>query len=189
MIICFLCNTHAASANISICCRFWHCTQHTHDILISLHTVHFAKCHDDAIKLKHFPRYSPFMRGISCHRWIHPVTGGFPSQMPVTRSFDVINYLRLNKRLNKRSRHRWFETQTRSLWRHCNDTRNNWNGIEINYENCVRPYLLTCNEILGYVIAMNMTYKHIPIYPFWWILKTSWFVLNGKVVQVNDYDK
>ena len=118
-----------------------------------------------------------------------PVTGGFPSQMPVTRSFDVINYLRLNKRLNKRSRHRWFETQTRPLWRHCIDTRNNWNGIEINYENCVRPYLLTCNEILGYVITMNMTYKHFPIHPSWWILKTSWFVLNGKVVQVNNYDK
>ena len=35
------------------------------------------------------------------------VTGGFPSQRPMTRSFDVINYLRPNKRLNKQSRHRW----------------------------------------------------------------------------------
>ena len=29
-----------------------------------------------------------------------PVTGGFPSQRPMTRSFDVFFDLRLNKRLN-----------------------------------------------------------------------------------------
>ena len=49
-----------------------------------------------------------------------PVTGGFPLQRPVTRSFDVFFDLRLNKRLSKQSRHRWFETPPRSLWRHCN---------------------------------------------------------------------
>ena len=41
-------------------------------------------------------------------------------QRPVTRSFDVFFDLRLNKRLNKQSRRRWFETPWRSLWRHCN---------------------------------------------------------------------
>ena len=30
-----------------------------------------------------------------------PVTGEFPAQRPVTRSFDVFFYLRLNKRLSK----------------------------------------------------------------------------------------
>ena len=35
-----------------------------------------------------------------------PVTGGFPSQRPVTRSFDVYFDLRLNKRLSKQSRRR-----------------------------------------------------------------------------------
>ena len=30
-----------------------------------------------------------------------PVPGEFPSQMPVTRSFDIFFDLRLNKRLNK----------------------------------------------------------------------------------------
>ena len=29
-------------------------------------------------------------------------------------------YLRLNKRLNKQSRSRWFETPSRPLWRYCN---------------------------------------------------------------------
>ena len=49
-----------------------------------------------------------------------PVTGEFPSQRPVTRSFDVFFDLRLNKRLSKHSRRRWFETPSRSLWRHGN---------------------------------------------------------------------
>ena len=51
-----------------------------------------------------------------------PVTGGFPSQRPVSQSFDVFFDLRLSKRLNKQSRRSWFETASHSLWRHCNDT-------------------------------------------------------------------
>ena len=50
-----------------------------------------------------------------------PVTGEFPAQWSVTRSFDVFFDLRLNKRLSKQSRRRWFETPSRSLWRNCND--------------------------------------------------------------------
>ena len=49
-----------------------------------------------------------------------PVTGGFPSQRPVTRSFDVFFDLRLNKRLSKQSWGWCFETPSCSLWRHCN---------------------------------------------------------------------
>ena len=49
-----------------------------------------------------------------------PVTGEFPSQGPVTRSFDVFFDLRQNTRLCKQSRRRWFDTLSRSLWRHCN---------------------------------------------------------------------
>ena len=49
-----------------------------------------------------------------------PVNGEFPSQRPVTRSFDVFFDLRLNKRLSKQSRDWWFETPSCSLWRHCN---------------------------------------------------------------------
>ena len=48
-----------------------------------------------------------------------PVTGGFPSQKPVTRGVDVSFDLRLNKRLCIQSRRRWFETPSSSLWRHC----------------------------------------------------------------------
>ena len=49
------------------------------------------------------------------------VTGEFPAQRPVTRSFDVFFDLRLNKRLSKQSRGWWFETPSRPLWRRCND--------------------------------------------------------------------
>ena len=47
------------------------------------------------------------------------VTGDFPSQGPVTRSFDVFFDLYLNKRLSKQSICWWFETPSCSLWRHC----------------------------------------------------------------------
>ena len=49
-----------------------------------------------------------------------PFGGEFPSQRPVTRSFDVFFDQRLNKRLSKQSRRRWFETPACSLWRHRN---------------------------------------------------------------------
>ena len=49
-----------------------------------------------------------------------PVTGEFPSQRPVTRNFDVFVDLCLNKWLSKQSWGLWFETPSRSLWRHCN---------------------------------------------------------------------
>ena len=48
------------------------------------------------------------------------VTSEYPSQMPVTRSFDIFFDLRLNKRLNKQPRCRWFATPSRWLWRRYN---------------------------------------------------------------------
>ena len=49
-----------------------------------------------------------------------PVTHEFPTQRPVTRSFDVFFDLRLNKWLSKQSWGWWFETPSRPLWRHSN---------------------------------------------------------------------
>ena len=48
-----------------------------------------------------------------------PVSGEFPAQRPVTRSFFFFD-LHLVKRLSKHSRGWWFETLSRPLWRHCN---------------------------------------------------------------------
>ena len=49
------------------------------------------------------------------------VTGEFPVQRPVTRSFDVFFDLFLNKRLSKQSWCWWFGTLSCPLWRHCNE--------------------------------------------------------------------
>ena len=51
-----------------------------------------------------------------------PVPGEFPTQRPVTRSFDVYFDQRPNKWLSKQSRGWWFETLSCSLWRHRNDS-------------------------------------------------------------------
>ena len=52
-----------------------------------------------------------------------PVTGEFPAQRPVTRSFDVFFDLRLNKRLSKQLWGWWLETPSHPLRRHCNAMR------------------------------------------------------------------
>ena len=56
-----------------------------------------------------------------------PLCGEFPGHrwIPLTKardaSFDIFFDLSLNKRLSKQSWGWWFETPSRSLWRHCND--------------------------------------------------------------------
>ena len=75
-------------------------------------TLHILT-HYDVIKWK-LPCYRSFMRGI--HR-------SFPSKTPVTRSIGAFFDLRRNKRLSKHWRRRWFETPSRSSWRHCNALR------------------------------------------------------------------
>ena len=49
-----------------------------------------------------------------------PVTGKFPTQRPVTRSFNVCFDLHLNKRLIKQLWGWWFKMPSCSLWRHRN---------------------------------------------------------------------
>ena len=49
-----------------------------------------------------------------------PVTGEFTAQRPVTRSFDVLFDLRLNKWLSKQTWDRWLEMPLHSLLHHCN---------------------------------------------------------------------
>ena len=58
------------------------------------------------------------VNGPLCGKFTGP--GEFPTQRPVTRSFDVFFDLRLNKRLSKQPWGWWFQTPSWSLWRHCN---------------------------------------------------------------------
>ena len=78
--------------------------------------------HDDIIKWKHFLCY-----------WLwegnQPINCGFPSQRPVTQSFDVFSDVRLPKRINKQSKFQWFEMPSRSLWRDCNALI--WYSVEL----------------------------------------------------------
>ena len=54
-----------------------------------------------------------------------PVSGEFPTQRPVTRSFDIYFDPRPDKRLSKQSWGWWFGTLSHSLWRHRNDFMRN----------------------------------------------------------------
>ena len=48
------------------------------------------------------------------------VTGEFPAKRPVKQSFDVFFELRLNEQFSTQSWGWWFETSSRTLWRHSN---------------------------------------------------------------------
>ena len=56
--------------------------------------------------------------GLLCREFTAP--GEFPSQRPVTRSFDAFFDLCQNKQVSKQSRDWWSETPSSSLWRQCN---------------------------------------------------------------------
>ena len=93
-------------------------------------------------------KMGPFCLGLSVLWWRHqmetvsallafcagnsPVTGEFPAQGPVTRSFDVFFDLRLDRKLSKQWKRWWFETPPRSLWCHCS-------------VNCRKQYSVLCN--------------------------------------------
>ena len=55
-----------------------------------------------------------------------PVPGEFPTQRPVTRSFDIFFDLRPNKRLSKQWWGWWLETPSSPLWRHCSAWLGSW---------------------------------------------------------------
>ena len=69
-----------------------------------------------------------------------PVPGEFPTQRPVTRSFDILFDLRLNKRLSKQSWGWWLETLSHPLWGHRNAMKN----IVINPFSLTILYLVKC---------------------------------------------
>ena len=81
-----------------------------------------------------------------------PVPGEFPTQRPVTRSFEVYFDLRPNKWLSKQSRGWWFETLSCSLWRHRNANplhlpmlaycyMNQRNKLRSNFDQNTKPFI------------------------------------------------
>ena len=101
-----------------------------------------------------------------------PVTGEFPAQRPVTRSFDVFCDVRLNKRLSKQWCGWCFETPSRPLWRHSdvvirNRYKSNADLSSIishpryKMEIIFRPTLIFALEpIASAIFAVNSLQKH-----------------------------
>ena len=94
---------------------------------------------------------------------LSPVTGEFPSQWPVTRSFYFFFDLRLNKRLSKQSWGWWFETPSRSLWRHCNA------------QTCPRALVTTKTSAYGMGLPTSLG----PCFNIAWQLMITTFNLNA----------
>ena len=82
-------------------------------------TFRFARI--DAVLL---PKHLPNM-GWWCHQMetfsALLITIEFPTQRPVTQSFDVFFDLRLNQQLSKQWKRWWFEMPLHSLWRHSDE--------------------------------------------------------------------
>ena len=107
-----------------------------------------------------------------------PVTGEFPAQRTMTRSFDVFFDLRLDKRLSKQWWGWWFETTSHPSWRHNNDDgetstkvyhKSYCRSITIDYSPGIYN---SSNSHLG---RSSIVLKHIQIIEFisrnvwWWI--------------------
>ena len=87
-----------------------------------------------------------------------PVPGEFPTQRLVMRSFDVFFDLRLNKRLSKQSWGWWIETQSRPLWRHCNDFTKPFSDIGGCWNSCLTPF----NRHYFQPISTAAMEEHVP---------------------------
>ena len=80
--------------------------------------------------------------------------GDFPTQRPVTRTFDVSFDLRLNKRLSKQSWGRWSETASGPWWRHCNGTL----CIPLAWNSHNQPWFLLDGRVTSWLYFMRI--KH-----------------------------
>ena len=87
-----------------------------------------------------------------------PVNGEFPSQRPVTRSFEVSFDMRLNKQLSKQSCVWWFETPSCSLWRHCNAYCSEYSTSEMTFH-----YLLAANQIKETLKLFTTVVVNLPL--------------------------
>ena len=107
--------------------------------------------------------------------------GEFPTQRPVTQSFDVFFDLRLNKRLSKQPWGWWFEAPSWSLWRH----RNGGNGFawRANHNpEYKQPYgisFLSSKSVAGiFAIICSRLYLNRPLSTAISLGKLAWSFFN-----------
>ena len=102
--------------------------------------------------------------------------GEFPTQRPVTRSFDVFFDLRLNKDLSKQPWGWWFETPSWSLWRQCNEpTRGDMLhrmcvGNKSHTKKALQDDTTRINQMnyVGYLSERLLMYKGLVYIPGYW---------------------
>ena len=94
-----------------------------------------------------------------------PATGGLPSQRPVTRSSDVFFGQRMNKRMIKKLRRRWFETPSCQLWRHCNEKHHQTPSSEIFViiVKIIINFLNVKSDPVWIYVFFSMKHMHVPI--------------------------
>ena len=100
-----------------------------------------------------------------------PVTGEFPTKRPVTRSFDIFFDMRLNKRMSKQSWGWWFETPSRSLWRHCNDAAPplpTVSTVETVQQQTLAVRMITGNSTVCSTFCSRVNNKENLTSPYYW---------------------
>ena len=129
-----------------------------------------------------------------------PVTGEFPAQRPVTRSFVVFFDLRLDKRLSKQSWGWWFETLSRPLWRHRNDAMpvrflqyflTHWDEKMVATLQMSFKYWFFANRTLTIKLPWNVNRNtNIFCQCAWYCLITGWHFVPGSICQkgINQYN-
>ena len=125
-----------------------------------------------------------------------PVTGEFPTQRPVTRSFDVFFDLRLNKRLSKQSWGWFFETLSCPFWRHCNGKFDPWISMTFPCLSIHKEVLIqACSRRVTHSPTLGKYKAHLVICtlkcPFWqsWPIIIYWksFLVGRRHVSVSFY--
>ena len=113
-----------------------------------------------------------------------PVSGEFPAQRPVTRSFDVSFDLCLDKRLSKQSWGWWFETLSRSLCRHRNGWKHHPRGL---VQNCSNPIANAQELLQSYInrwLTINLCNSKIPTW-FWLLADLHNNITQGNITAGN----
>ena len=96
-------------------------------------------------------------------------TGEFLSQRPVTRNFEVLFDLRLNKRLSIQSWGCLFEVPLRSLWRHCNE-----NGYHFDVMDFIEASRPACKTLKYCNTSLKTWSCHNANFVITGIIRTTW---------------
>ena len=110
------------------------------------------------------------------------VPGEFPTQRPVTRSFDVFFDQRLNKRLSKQSWGWWLETLSRPLWRHCNVLSKSVSVTVSDFSRASNPCKLVCQNRRKNTLVQRTTAVDI-----WFVRMSFLLVSDNQTIEISNH--